>query len=52
MEFTPKQRAYIDWKLKLADEIQERKGNKLYPFEETFDRIFKDYIKEEDNYRV
>ena len=52
MDFTPEEREYIDSQLRLADEMQLRNGNKLYPFEESFDRIFKDYIKDEENYRV
>ena len=52
MDFTPEEREYIDSQLKLADEMQKRNGNKLYPFEETFNEIFKEFLEEEENYRV
>ena len=34
MDFTPEQRKYIDWKLKMSDERQLRNGNKTYTLEE------------------
>lgn len=52
MEFTEEERKYIDWKLRLADEIQLRNGNKLYPFEDVAKRFLEEFEIEEENYRV
>ena len=53
MEFTPEQRAYIDWKLKLCEETQRKNGNKTYTLEEVRQRHCKNLIKkEEKKYRT
>ena len=51
MDFTPEERAYIDMKLRLADEIQARNGNKLYTLEEIKEK-FSMKNKELKDYRV
>ena len=52
MDFTPEQRAYIDWKLKLAEETQLKNGNKLYPFSEVKRNFLEKFNKEEKEYRI
>ena len=52
MDFTPEEREYIDKKLRLADEMQLRNGNKLTPFEDVFNKILSEYEKEEETYRI
>lgn len=34
MDFTSEERKYIDWKLKMSDEMQMKNGNKTYTIEE------------------
>ena len=57
MDFTSEERAYIDEQLRIADEMQARNENKLYPFEEVKKRFLKEfnlqnYNKEVDSYKV
>ena len=47
MDFTPEEREYIDWKLKLAEETQKRSGNKTYTLEEVRQRHCKNILKKE-----
>lgn len=52
MEFTFKDRKYIDNILARVDEEQKRNGNKLYTFDEVMQEFMAGFELEEENYKV